>query len=63
MNTISAADLKAELARHGVPRYVLAARVRLHPVRLGRLLNGRLTLTPALAQRLMMAIAEEAGAK
>lgn len=59
---ITAPDIKAEIARRDVPRYVLAGYARLHPVTLGRLLNGRLTLTPALAERIMHAI-EEAAAK
>ena len=58
MNTISAADIRAEIARRNVPLYVLAARVRLHPVRLGRLLNGRLTLTLEIAQRIMRSLDE-----
>jgi plasmid maintenance system antidote protein VapI len=58
MNTISAADIRAGIARRNVPRYVLAARIRIHPMRLGRLLNGRLTLTPELAQRVMHGLNE-----
>jgi hypothetical protein len=62
MKTVSAAvtapDIRAEIARRNVPRYVLAAYARLHPVRLGRLLNGRLTLTPVLAERIMRALEE-----
>ncbi len=60
MNTITAADIRAEIARRNVPRYILAARVRVHPIRLGRLLNGRLTLTPELAQRIMRGLSHEA---
>jgi plasmid maintenance system antidote protein VapI len=53
---MSAPDIRAEIARRGVPRYVLAAYARLHPVKLGRLLNGRVTLTPVLAERIMRAL-------
>lgn len=59
MQTITAADLRAERARRGVPLYILAARVRLHPVRLGRVMSGRLTLTPQLAERILRAISAE----
>lgn len=59
MQTTTAADLRAELARRELPVYILAARVRLHPVRLGRILKGRLTLTPALAERIRSAIESE----
>lgn len=59
MQTITADDLRAELARRRLPVYVLAARVRLHPVRLGRLLSRRLTLTPELATRILDGIRSE----
>jgi hypothetical protein len=52
-------DLRAELARRRLPIYMLAARVRINPIRLGRLLNGRLTLTPALAERILRGLAED----
>jgi hypothetical protein len=55
---VTAEDLRAELARRRLPAYVLAAKVRVHPVRLGRLLNGRITLPPALAARILRAIRE-----
>ncbi|MBM4439641.1 MAG: hypothetical protein FJ027_04405 [Candidatus Rokubacteria bacterium] len=51
-----AGDLRAEIARRNLPVYVLAARVRLHPVRLGRMLRGRLTLTTEMATRIRSAI-------
>jgi len=57
----TAADLRAKLARLRVPVYVVAARVRIHPVRLGQLLNERITLTPAMAARIESAIAAEDG--
>lgn len=59
MDTITAADLRAELARRRLPVYILAARVRLHPVRLGRMLSGRVSLTAPIAERIMRAIGDE----
>jgi hypothetical protein len=56
MLPITAADLRARLARERRPIYIVAARAKIHPVRLGRLLAGRLTLTPALAARITDAI-------
>jgi plasmid maintenance system antidote protein VapI len=53
------ADLRAEIARRDIPVYILAARLPMHPVRLGRLLRGRLTLTPEMAVRILRALEEE----
>jgi len=55
---IRAEDLRAEQARRRVPTYILAARVRLHPVRLGKVLNGRVALTPQLAHRILTVLRE-----
>jgi plasmid maintenance system antidote protein VapI len=51
-------ELRARCAWAGLPLYVLAGRVRVHPVRLGRLLRGREALRPELAERIARAIAE-----
>jgi hypothetical protein len=62
MATRTAADLRAALARRR-PRlylYELAVRVRLNPVTLSAVLNGRAPLSPELAERLMTAIEDEA---
>jgi len=56
-------DLRALRARYNVPVYILAARARIHPVRVSRLLNGRSPLTPELATRLQRAIEAEAATK
>lgn len=61
MDTIApptAADLRAALARHGVRRYEIAPAAGIHPVRLGKLLNGRRKLTPETATRIWRAIEE-----
>jgi len=52
----TAADLRAARARARVPVYILAARVRIHPVRVSRLLHGRIPLRPNVAVRLLAAI-------
>jgi hypothetical protein len=59
----SAEDLRAELARRRLPAYVVGARARIHPTRLGRLLRERITLTPELAARIWRAIHEEAASR
>lgn len=56
------ADIRSALARYELPLYVLAARVRVHPVRLGQMLRGRRPLPPALAEQLLREIAREAAA-
>jgi hypothetical protein len=55
----TAEDLRAERARQNVPAYIVAARARIHPTRLGRLLRGRITLTPEIAARILSAIRDE----
>jgi len=53
---LTADDLRAEIARRNLHNYIVAARIPLHPVRLGRVLNGHSRLTPELADRIMQAI-------
>jgi len=60
---LSAADLRAELARVGLPRYVAAARVGIHPSRLSAILWERETLPRKLAARLWAIIEEERAAR
>lgn len=55
----TAADLRAEVARHRLPLYRLAPHVNMHPAHLGRVLNGARELTPALAERIQVAIERE----
>jgi plasmid maintenance system antidote protein VapI len=59
--TPTPADLRAALARYRVPLYVAAAKIRVHPVRLSRMLGGRLGLSPEIATRMLRAIQDEAG--
>jgi hypothetical protein len=50
-------DIKADLARHGIKLYVIAADVRLHPSYLSRMLHGTTPMSVAVAERLERAIA------
>ncbi len=59
IDTPTTDDLRAELARHKIPAYVVAARIRLNPVALSRLLHGHVPLTADLARRIMAAIEQE----
>jgi hypothetical protein len=52
----TAEDLRAEVARRRVHLYELAAAVGMHPGRLGAMLNEKLPLRPALAERVAEAL-------
>jgi hypothetical protein len=56
----TAADLRALRARRQVELYVLAARARIHPSRLGQYLNGSIEMTPEIASRIALALESEA---
>jgi hypothetical protein len=49
-------DLRAEIARQQVNRYVLAAEVRVHPGRLGMMLRGSVPMPTDVAQRVADAL-------
>ena len=55
---LTAADLRAELARARVPAYQVAARIGVHPVTLGGVLNERQELTQQMAEKIFRAIKE-----
>jgi plasmid maintenance system antidote protein VapI len=55
-NAPTAADIRAELARHRLKLYLVAARVGIHPANLSMMLNEHRPLSSDLAQRLMQAI-------
>lgn len=57
----SAADLRASLARANVPRYQVAAHAQVNPSTFSGLLNGRLPLSPEMANRIAVAIAHCSG--
>ena len=56
---VTASDLRAALARARVPAYLVAARVRLHPVNLSRILHGHVGLKAELAEQILTAIEVE----
>jgi plasmid maintenance system antidote protein VapI len=57
MDTVlTPADVRAELARRRIPRYLFAAQVHVHPRRLGHILNERIPLSASLARRIAAAL-------
>lgn len=63
LQEITPADLRAELARLNVPRYVIAAKAGVHPSRLGAILSERARLSRSLAEAVWKVIAEERAAR
>jgi len=59
---ISAADLRAAIAKSGVPAYVIGARARVNPIRLSRLLRGHAPITSDVASRILLAVQQEENA-
>ena len=57
--TTDPADLRAEIARVGLPRYQVAARLPIHPAQLSRWLNGHEPIPPRAAERILQVLAEE----
>jgi len=53
---ITAQVLRARIAEAGLPKYVVGATCRINPIKLSRLLNERLPLTPELGERILAAI-------
>lgn len=53
---VSADDLRAAIARSGIPGYVIGGRARVNPIRLSRILRGHVRITDDLASRLLLAI-------
>lgn len=53
VNSTTPADLRAAIARCGLPKYIVGARCGVHPVRLSRLLHGREPLTDELTRRIL----------
>jgi len=45
-------DLRALIARHMVQKYWLAAMVKIHPGRLGMMLNGKVPMPTDVAERI-----------
>ncbi len=52
-------DFRAEIARLGVPKYVIAAQLPVHPTRFSRWLWGRETMPASAKQRLADVLEDE----
>ncbi len=53
-------ELRVEIYRARIPFYIIAARARVHPVTLSRILNGKRALRPELVERILRALQEGA---
>lgn len=51
----SPADLRAAIARSGLPNYKIAAAADINPIRLSRLVRGRERITEVLATKILTA--------
>jgi hypothetical protein len=60
---ISPEDIRAAIARSGIPAYVIAGRARVNPIRLSRIMHGHVRLTDALAARILFAVQQESDAR
>ena len=60
---VTAVELRAAIARSGIPAYVIGGRARIHPTHLSRLLRGREFVSQTVAARILAAleIEQEAG--
>jgi len=50
---ITTADLRAEIAKRAIHKYIVAAAVRVNPILFSKILNERTPLPEAFAQRVM----------
>lgn len=58
---ITAADLRALIARARVPQYIVAAHARVHPVRLSAWLRETRPLSQEIGARILSAIVKAEG--
>ena len=58
LTTLTPEDLRVEIIRRRMSLYHLGAEVGVHPSRLGQMLNGKLPLRPAVAERIAAALRE-----
>jgi hypothetical protein len=59
---IDPADIRAEIARRQWHRYLFAARIKVHPANLGRMLSGRMPIPPHVLERIRRVFAEKPSA-
>ena len=62
ISKVSAEDLRAAIARSGIPGYVIGARARINPIRLSRILRGHIRITDDIAARIILAVEQEVAA-
>lgn len=60
---ISPEDLRATIARSGVPAYIVAGRARVNPIKLSRLVRGHDPITSDMASRILLAVEQEVAAR
>ena len=60
--TISAEDLRAAIARSGIPAYIIGGKAKIHPVKLSRLIRGHDPIRPDEASRILLAVQQEVAA-
>ncbi|HEV8329182.1 MAG TPA: hypothetical protein VGQ08_17030 [Nitrospiraceae bacterium] len=58
----TAADIRAAIARSGIPAYIIGARARVNPIRLSRITRGHCRITDSLAARILLAVEKEIAA-
>jgi hypothetical protein len=56
---ITPEELRAAIARSGVPAYIIGGRARINPIKLSRLVRGHDPITPAIAARILLAAQQE----
>ena len=59
MQSTEPADLRAEIARVGLPKYQVAARLPINPTQLSRWLQGRDPIPKRAAERIREILREE----
>jgi hypothetical protein len=62
ISKVSAEDLRAAIARSGIPAYIIGARARVNPIRLSRILRGHVSITDDIAARILLAVEHEVAA-
>jgi plasmid maintenance system antidote protein VapI len=63
LEIIPSEDIRAAIARSGIPAYVIAARARIHPMRLSRLVRGHDPISPETASRILLAVQQVVAAQ
>lgn len=59
ISKVSAEDLRAAIARSGIPCYIIGARARINPIRLSRIIRGHVRITDDLAAKILLAVQQE----